>query len=316
VESPLTDTDVQSINSEIARFNDWLATEKFPILFWNDIEPALQSLQNEIAGLTVGGFQADPFIAILISDISQALTTPPTDRSGVERIYERYVRLRVLWEERDALAALIGLAQADFSSFLDLADQREWERIKADPLQLRVPKPAGGDGLEAFQVLQFSVTASNPRIEGTYVFRHKIEYQWNLQLTLKKRWKRNTENVVLEPLSLGPSVVQYFPLPGAVSASVTLRYGNDSKPIHASDQAFIYPSSDFQPYKILAGTEVVSWVISAITAVATGLSMFYFKGTSWGTYQDYLTMFLWGMGVDQGKTFLQALQANSPPSSD
>jgi hypothetical protein len=52
-------------------------------------------------------------------------------------------------------------------------------------------------------------------------------------------------------------------------------------------------------------------VIASIVAIATGLSTFYFKGTSWGTFQDYLTLLVWGIGVDQGKNFLQALQTFS-----
>ena len=55
----------------------------------------------------------------------------------------------------------------------------------------------------------------------------------------------------------------------------------------------------------------MSWAIAAGLAVVTGLSMFYFKGSTWGSYQDYLSLFLWGAGVDQGKTFLQSLQASS-----
>ena len=56
----------------------------------------------------------------------------------------------------------------------------------------------------------------------------------------------------------------------------------------------------------------MSWAIAAgLAAVVTGLSMFYFKGSTWGSYQDYLSLFLWGAGVDQVKTFLQSLQASS-----
>jgi hypothetical protein len=309
-ESPLTDADIQSFNGELAPFNDWLDPQKFPTILWNDVQPALQSLQNEITALTVQGFQDQPFIASLIQAGTQALATPPSDRPGVEQIYEKYVRLRVLWEERDGLNDLLGPAQGELSSFLEVADQREWKRIEADPLQLKLPERAGTDDLEAFDVVHFSVNASDPKIERTYIFRHKIQYQWEFQLQPRTG---NRQRVVLQPVSLGPSVVQYFPFPGPVSVTVTLTYGSELKHIEAPDPTFISPSSDFQPYKILAGTEIMSWVISLVTALATGLSMFYFKGTSWGTYPDYLTLVLWGMGVDQGKTFLQALQANSSP---
>jgi hypothetical protein len=307
-ESPLTDTDVQNINLELAKFNSWLDSQQFPTVFWNDIQPALRSLQTEMTAAPDPRFQ-DPFVLSLTEAVSQALTKPPTDQAGLEQLYKQYVRLRVLWEERDGFADLLGPAQGDLSSFLDLADLREWERIKADPLELRVPKPSSVDDLEAYQVLHFSVKVSDPKIESAYIFRHKIEYRWNFEL---RPSKKNAKPVVLQPVSLGPTVVQYFPVPGKISAKVTLAYAGETKPIQASDPLWISPSSDFQPYKILEGAEILSWIISAITALVTGLSMFYFKNVSWGTYQDYLTLVLWGMGVDQGKTFVQALKANSP----
>ncbi len=309
-DSPLSDTDVQTILTELAQFNDWLDPQKFPTVFWADIQPAFQSLQSDMTVTPDPRFQ-DPDVLAWAGAVSQALTTPPTDRVVLEHLYEQYVRLKVLWDERDAFADLIGPAKGDLSQFLEIADAREWNRIKADALELRTPKPSSPDDLEAFEVLHFSVKAINSKLEQTYIFRHKIEYQWEFEL---EPTNKKTPKVLLQPVSLGPSIVQYFPQAGKVSAKVTLKYGADTKPIQASDPLSISPSSDFQPYKILAGAEILSWMISAVTAVVTGLSMYYFKGTSWGTYQDYLTLVLWGMGVDQGKTFVQALQANSPPS--
>ena len=48
---------------------------------------------------------------------------------------------------------------------------------------------------------------------------------------------------------------------------------------------------------------MTSWALAALVALATGLSTLYFKGTSWGSFQDYVTMFLGGVGVDQGLAF-------------
>jgi hypothetical protein len=154
-------------------------------------------------------------------------------------------------------------------------------------------------------------------IDRSYLFRHKIEYQWQFELEPESRfakvlrWRREPANISLQPRSLGPSVVQYFPRPGQTTVSVKLVYGNEAKELPAIPGRIIRPSTDFQPYKTLARAEFASWVIAAMVAIATGLTMFYFKGTSWGTFQDYLTLFLCGIGVDQGKNFLQALQTYS-----
>lgn len=320
--SPLNDAASQNINTELAAFKDWLNGDKFPGLFWKDIQPALQELQNEIASSGPPAAQAQPLIDELKKAISDALTTPPTDQPALELVYQQYAKLRILWDEREDIDALIGPAQFDIIQFFEMADQREWNRIKGQQIQIQMPHATDSDGLEAYQVLQFSATTSNPAIERSYVFRHKVEFQWQFRLTPAKgwlekwRWKRMPADILLQPVSLGPTVVQYFPRAGTVQASVKLVYRNDPMEIRPADGPTIYPSSDFQPYKILAGTEIASWLVSVITALATGLSMFYFKGTSWGTYQDYLTLLLWGMGVDQGKNFLQALQANSAPSAN
>ena len=318
--SPLNDAAIQNINTELAAFKDFLSDDKFPGLFWSNIQPALQSLENDMASGGPLPAQAQAVIDPLKKAISDALATPPTTRDSVEQVYQQYARLRILWDERDDIDALIGPAQADIVHFLALADQLEWNRIKGEQIQIHMPHATDVDGLEAYQVLQFSVTTSNPALDRSYLFRHKIEFQWHLRLTPDKTWlerhgwKRAPAEVTLQPVSLGPMVVQYFPRAGRVHAAVKMVYENEPKDIGPAAGPVIYPSSDFQPYKILEGTETASWLIAAITALATGLTMFYFKGTSWGTYQDYLTMLLWGMGVDQGKNFLQALQANSAPS--
>jgi hypothetical protein len=67
-------------------------------------------------------------------------------------------------------------------------------------------------------------------------------------------------------------------------------------------------SDDFRFLSAFQRVEFVSWGIAAATAIASGLGMFYVKNAGFGSFQDYLTLFLWGLGVDQGKNFVQALQ--------
>ncbi len=56
-------------------------------------------------------------------------------------------------------------------------------------------------------------------------------------------------------------------------------------------------------------------MLAAIIAIVTGLSMFYYNSPTFGSYKDYISLFLWGAGVDQGKNFLQAMQTYSAPGA-
>jgi hypothetical protein len=171
---------------------------------------------------------------------------------------------------------------------------------------------AGGPiGLEAYQVLPFSLRTSNPEIKDSYLFLHKLEYQWDFVLT-PEGWAGSEGEIQLQPKSLGPSVVHYFDRSGSGRVSVRPLYFNESgKEVTANQPLSISASPDFRWYNILAGAEIAAWLIAAIVAIATGLLIYYYKGTSWGTWQDYLTLFIWGVGVDQGKNFLQYLGAFS-----
>jgi hypothetical protein len=227
--SPLNETAIQNINAELANYKDWL-TDRFPSLFWKDIRPALLSLQSEIAGSAWPDALAQNLLNdlnALTAAISGALATPPTDGDALVALYQQYARLRILWDEHTTLGELIGPPPPDIIHLFELADQKEWNRI-GDDLQICPPKATDPDGLEAYQVVPFSVTASDLRTERTYLFRHKVEFHWTFRLTPTKTlpekwgWKRPPAEVVLEPVSLGPSVVQYFPRQGDVHASVTL----------------------------------------------------------------------------------------------
>jgi VWFA-related protein len=315
--SPLTDSALQSINKDLDAFKDSLSYDKFASIFWEDIKPSLESLLNDVEG---GNLPADPRARQLMESLKnklvQALSTPPTNRAAVEEVYREYAKLRILWDQRDKdLQELIEAAQTDIVKFFEIADNRLWERIKSsNKLTIRMPDVNGSNGLQAYQLLQFSVETVDSAIEHSYLFRQKIEFQWKFELKPESRSRKKPATIPpLQPRSRGPVVVQYFPLPGTVSVSVKPVYGNDqtAQEVRTDQKLSIGVSTDFQAYKILAGTEVTAWLIAAMVAITTGLMMFYYKGTSWGTFQDYLTLFLWGIGVDQGKNFLQALQAYS-----
>jgi hypothetical protein len=315
----LDDAAMQSIKARLSAFDDWLNAERFPAVFWSDIAPALQALQSEVASSNVPD-AAKQHVADLKAAVDKALATPPTKRDDVIEAYEQYARLRILWEMRDDVAAFPD-PKTDISKLFELADKLVWSNLTKSALRIRMPVASDPEGLEAYDTLEFSVESDKPEINTSYLFRHKVECHWRFTLnptyTFAERrgLRRRPQPIELTPVSLGPSVVQYFPRAGEVKVGVTFVYETETKDLPDRDGPTIHPSTEYSIYRILAGTEVYSWLIAATVAIATGLSTYYFKGASWGTYQDYLTLFLWGVGVDQGKNFLQALQFYSASAS-
>jgi hypothetical protein len=54
------------------------------------------------------------------------------------------------------------------------------------------------------------------------------------------------------------------------------------------------------------------WVlvgVSAVIALASGLVLYYLPNPTFGSLQDYLALFTWGVGVDQGKNLVQTFQS-------
>jgi hypothetical protein len=230
----------------------------------------------------------------------------------------------------------------------ELADRRTWELLakgnSEKKLQILFSRSDTTEPAEAYDPLPFRITANDPRVDNAFLFKHALTFDWRFKLTFKKSWlrskgtteseeesagevnesapkdesarktDRSTEKIELSPVTLEPRVVQYVPRGGVLRVTATLKNDKgDSLELASCSPPLIpvVPNSDFGSLRGLARVEWISWVLSAIVAVVTGLSMFYYKGPTFGTFQDYLTLFLWGAGVDQGKNFLQAMQTYS-----
>jgi hypothetical protein len=317
---PPDDAMAARIKTELTGFNNWLQAATFPTALWNTIQPALQKLKRDIDTGVVPANAKDT-IRPLKDALDAALATPPQTANTVEESYRNYARLRILWDcqtESEVFAKLIAKPEPDLEQCFRLNDDLAWERLKRGSADLKVQMPATSDpdGLEAFSPLAFSVSTDDPQVSGSYLFRRKVQYAWKFTLeptpTLRDKLSGKTpKNVPLTPTTFGPSVVQYFPRRGKVKVSVSLSYTGDPISVSETQGPDVRDSSEFGMLKAFEGVEYISWAIAAAVALATGLSTYYFKNPTFGSYQDYLTLMLWGVGMDQGKNFLQALQSVS-----
>jgi len=87
--------------------------------------------------------------------------------------------------------------------------------------------------------------------------------------------------------------------------SATMQLPNNEKGLK------IKGSSKFRGWKALRAAEWGSWALAGVAAIVTGLTTFYVKNPTFGSFQDYLTLIAWGAGFDQGKNAVQSLRGAS-----
>jgi hypothetical protein len=319
------DATAACVQADLKKFEDWLATDKILDKFQDDVIPDVSKLLRDVAADPAAS--ALPQIKELVARIGAELTPLPADTAKMSDLYRHYALLRVLWAARKNPAELAKelAVYPDLTEVLRVADEWDWERLQGAKLKLRLPESASPEGLEAYVPLQFSVEHDDEKDAGltqSYLFKHKVDFAWTFTLTpVRGFWETihmlpQPHEVTLRPVTRGPSVVQYFPCGGQLRVQVDLHYyGQPRTGLHHEGLA-IQNSSEFGFLSMFEKAEVISWLIAVSAAIATGLSTFYFKGPAFGSFQDYLSLFVWGAGIDQTKNFVQNIQASStvPPS--
>jgi hypothetical protein len=240
------------------------------------------------------------------------------------RIEGQYARLKVLWERRgdDKIGELVNQSKnMSLEQLFKRVDDIAWNTLKEsnerEELKLHFSKASSQELLETHEPLSFSLSTGDPRIDETYLFQRGLRYEWLFTLdklpekTLKFLPKRKKgELPPLTETSVEPHVVQYAPWPSTLIPSVKISYkGEEIGVKHRADALSIRKSHVFRWYKGLQIADWFSVLISVVLGIVTGMATLYYTSETFGSGKDYLTLFLWGAGVDQAKNFLQLLQA-------
>ncbi len=323
------DQTAAQITADLTALNGWLDPNRREDLYWAAVNGEINLLLAQVDLNAVNDASAQIVVQHLVTQLNAA---PPATLADKLRREEVYARLKILWErhQNQDLGKLVslwtinaGAVQKDpeLQMVFQTADECAWQRLLAAHAaqQIRILCPdAVGDRPAAYEPLQFRISTGDPALDATYLIRHGLRFCWTFTLTQPPD---ATEIAVLKPESLQPQIVQYAPAAGVLSATVEIWRGNDSIAVQQWKTAAAEPPSvfswdivDSQVFHFLEGfetTEVAALAMAVIAALATGLSVQYAKSPTWGSAQDMLTLFLWGIGIDQSKNFLQLLQSYS-----
>ncbi len=137
----------------------------------------------------------------------------------------------------------------------------------------------------------------------------------DIQKILEKAETPNARKIPVPPSNdmKSNSVPKYFPEGGSWNISVTVHFPKDLLP---EDDNMI-TSIAIEPRKIeVRENEDIIWYrqwnkyeiglsgIAFLFAVFSGLQSEYFRKPDFGSWDDFLTLFIWAVGFDQGKNFL------------
>lgn len=242
--------------------------------------------------------------------------------------------LRVLWRHRDddalrsKLLGLIAREKAEdipIEHVFELTNQERAEKIGQEVKRGRASlSPTGrrsrASQIEALQPTRFEVHLKDEELDEGFMLKSRIRADWHFKLTPRARragwWSRlrppwvpaQPEPISWDETCPGNTLFQFAPEPGSLEMEVRLRYGNlETEPIAGE---LSIAASFGRIRSLLPALE--EWVlvgVSAAIALASGLVLYYLPNPTFGSLQDYLALFTWGVGVDQGKNLVQTFQS-------
>lgn len=318
----LSETAVAQLKAELDLLAAWVDVAKMDGCYWTDLSAAIAKLVDDVErGSTAA--QRSPEVRALLATVKPFTTAPPApapaDRSGKLDVEEQYARLKLLWERRDApeFQPLLTLQAAGevLDGLFRLADRATWVRCAAVSPQI-VLAPTTSDSPEAYVPLTFRIsTPGDPTLLSTFLISRGLTYEWTFRHVhsrwrLRRFWEGRTPGKPQEfaARSSEPQVVVFAPADGELMANVSVTYEGATVNASMLKPLRIKPSQDFSIQAGFERVEVVSFIFAFGLALISGLSLFYAKNPAFGTTQDYLNLFAWGVGVDQTKNLAQLLQ--------
>jgi len=317
----MTKAAADKAKGELDQLYQSASTNNYKEAYWEDLTNAVNNLRSNFEE----GAQPAEVIKFVKERLDELLGAGTTlsPQSGLEAMtdYEnKFARLSLLYQRKwdeELGKKLMAAYEGGLDNFQKMADEAAWKGIRkaANDQKLIIKPPPVIDGRrdEAYQSIEFIVDTGNPLLNETYLFTHLLRFEWRFELD---RELSPLSSEPLIPVTSTPSVAQFSPDAGEWTVSAILvcdtKDGIDRAKVPRDVKVSLRKSS---AVKLLGNLERSEWwglAMAGLFALVSGLLTFYYKNPTFGTMQDYLTMFLWGVGVDQAKNFLQSISSPTP----
>ena len=239
----------------------------------------------------------------------------PGNLADIIEFDNKYAQLRVLWENRDnediRAKLLDRVVQGDTWAALEIADTALWDRVMGmvaapDGSVKLVPNDSERPPapIQAFGPIRFSIKFRDRKVSESHVINSAVECLWRFVLE-----PNNGDKIQWTQDTIGPEVVQYAPQEGKLTIEATLTYGDKTTQVGPVELT-IAPASEYSAHTSFRRAELVTLGAAGLIAIVSGLKMFYFDNATFGSPGDYLSLFLWAVGVDQGKNLTEIMRTD------
>ncbi|MHB8268497.1 hypothetical protein [Bradyrhizobium sp.] len=307
--SPLSDQDLAYLKTQLDKLDPWCDPDqqKREAAYWEDLLPEINAISAQVDGVTIPA-ELQGYVQQYRPALENA-KTQATSLGLKMKAEETYQRLAILLEMsrrgQAALAAGFG-NDASIDKVRATVDDAWWELLKKPDKKLVVTgPPAKPDPPQAYQSATFEVQTPNDFLSNTYLMRKKLTYDWTISILSGSGMEVGPLRVTTHQ----PRVAQYSPRAGTMTASVKISYQGDAGPEVSGDPVPVVKSNVFRVFTKYEAADLIGFALAAAASVASGLTLYALKPVFVGSLQDYLTLFVWGASIDQGKNFLQSLGA-------
>jgi len=259
------------------------------------------------------------------NQLQALLETCPTEEAisgatpSMLTIYDQTIaKLALLWRERERPWAEQLAKECErgrsIQALFRLGDAQFWEelkeKVKSGTLTLK-RYPTDEKPLRTYDLLEVSLESTDFGKTAAGIFKHKFAVIWTITVNGHKKSSAETD---------GLKLAQYFSEPGGVSVEAILSWEGKKIPGTTSDKNplelyfEVKKNPDFSSLNFITSggfTEGVVLAIAAGFAVATAMVTQY--DATFGSFSQYLTLFLWAAGAGIGGNIFKQLGETGTP---
>ena len=249
--------------------------------------------------------QLDALYKLLPTEKEITDQTGLTDLKGYD---ERIARTILLWRERnrswaEELAKVYESGKTALEDLFYEVDKLVWNFLKKEATDKKLElKPASQEKPQTYQVVEIDLDST--KLESQRLRYHPLRVGWRVQ---------PKSGEVRTPETDGLKLVQYFPSEGPVEVKASLRWKGDEISITDPVRLEVVPNPEYRKRGmfITEWTEYAAIALAALFAIITAMGAQY--DSTFGSFTQYVTMFIWAAGAGTGGNLFSQLGTTSAP---
>jgi hypothetical protein len=310
----LDDAHVAEFTLILGELKAWGATDTFPAEYRRTLVERLRSKLPTQAD--ANAIKSQPIRERLVELLPKvpAESAFASAQMDVLEAHDRLIgEIMLLWIERTSTWAdelgTLAAGGSPLEALFEFVDRKFWEFLKQQKFDIEVT--TGDSQPKAFTLVEARLTTSAPGVNGARIRRHPLRIFWRVSCASGSPRSVQSDGVTL---------IQYFLVPGAVTISAALRFGDDEIPVRVDppvqitlkNPLTIASNADYDKRNFFLGfTEWAPLLIAMLFAIATAMNAQY--DSTFGSFSQYLAMFIWAAGAATGGNMFKQLGTTPAP---